>query len=160
MRMTIVILYYGPYDFHGRIKYRYIRLKGLIKLLTSAKIPLKLKRFQFWDRLNVEIEGQMVYRCRLSNMEFDSDGNDYTSVTAFEIIRDAYYSVLKYYSRKDEDCILYPKYTGTKFFPVSFDSFYLESFCRYVRKPYIIFRKKTSESEHEEDRNSIEVTDY
>ncbi|XP_073992636.1 uncharacterized protein isoform X2 [Rhodnius prolixus] len=155
--MIKVILNYGFYDFGGIVKYRVFRLLGLMRLLEASNIPFKIRQIPHWNKLSVEIEEHSVYISRLTNMGLV--GDDYNNITAFEIIKEAYESVIKYYQRKDENSLHYQKNTGEKCFSITFDSFYLESFSEFKRVEEIGPEHKNADEECEIADEECEIVD-
>lgn len=86
-------------------------------------------------------------------------GDDYNNITAFEIIKEAYESVIKYYQRKDENSLHYQKNTGEKCFSITFDSFYLESFSEFKRVEEIGPEHKNADEECEIADEECEMVD-
>ncbi|KAI4470267.1 hypothetical protein MML48_1g13462 [Holotrichia oblita] len=74
--MRSVILYYGPYEAWGSLKYRTQRLHGLLNALSQRDYEVEIIPFPHLNRLSIEMAGSIIYQCDIRNLLFNIDYED------------------------------------------------------------------------------------
>ncbi|XP_024941036.1 UPF0728 protein v1g117062-like [Cephus cinctus] len=66
---TFITILYGRYLSWGIIRHRTQRIRELQKALEEMGHTIKLIPTIFWDRLQICIHGNVIFQCKLTNLE-------------------------------------------------------------------------------------------
>uniref|UniRef100_A0A3P8SW82 Chromosome 10 open reading frame 53 n=1 Tax=Amphiprion percula TaxID=161767 RepID=A0A3P8SW82_AMPPE len=69
-----VTLCYGPYESSGVVQHRIFRLQGLQVALRARGHWCILKETQDWNMVELVVSGEVVFRCKIKELEFGGDG--------------------------------------------------------------------------------------
>ncbi|XP_056616419.1 UPF0728 protein C10orf53 homolog [Triplophysa dalaica] len=87
----LVILQYGPYKSCGIVEHRTCRLDGLQAALKADGHQCVLEKIDDWTTVKLIVNGECVYTCILTDLEFGGDGRlDPLCHKAIDAVRDAY----------------------------------------------------------------------
>jgi len=74
-QLAEVLIYYGPYQANGVVTHRTYRLEGLQELLTrNGHLIMELVPVEDWNRLWLKVNGEIVFRCDIRDLDFGGDG--------------------------------------------------------------------------------------
>ncbi|XP_037661326.1 UPF0728 protein C10orf53 homolog [Choloepus didactylus] len=72
---AVVYLRYGPYSAVGlSVEHRTFRLEGLQVVLTRDGHEVILEKIDDWDVVELMVNGEVVFRCNIKDLEFGGDG--------------------------------------------------------------------------------------
>ncbi|XP_074089239.1 UPF0728 protein C10orf53 homolog [Macrotis lagotis] len=70
-----VFLRYGPYrSLNLTLEHRTHRLQGLLAVLHKAGHSVTLQKIEDWDTLELIVNGELVFQCKISDLDFKGDG--------------------------------------------------------------------------------------
>nr|XP_020458732.1 UPF0728 protein C10orf53 homolog [Monopterus albus] len=69
-----VTLCYGPYESNGVVQHRTFRLQGLRAALRARGYQVILEEIREWNMVELVVNGQLVFRCHIKQLEFGGDG--------------------------------------------------------------------------------------
>ncbi|KAG9341029.1 hypothetical protein JZ751_019783 [Albula glossodonta] len=88
---SLVIIKYGPYESCGIVEYRTSRLEGLQAILTEDGHDCILEQTPDWNRVELVVNGECVYKCNILDLEFEGDGQlDQFCQDAKKAVNEAY----------------------------------------------------------------------
>jgi len=88
---AIVTVRYGPYRACGIVEHRTSRLEGLQALLASDGHTVELMPISDWNVVELIVNGETVYRCGITEMDYGSDGQlDKLCYEALDAVRKAF----------------------------------------------------------------------
>nr|XP_020852427.1 UPF0728 protein C10orf53 homolog [Phascolarctos cinereus] len=74
-RRALVFLRYGPYrPLNLTVEHRTFRLRGLLTVLQRAGYPVILQQIDDWNALELMVNGEIVFQCKISDLDFGGDG--------------------------------------------------------------------------------------
>ncbi|XP_051837839.1 UPF0728 protein C10orf53 homolog [Antechinus flavipes] len=72
---ALVYVRYGPYRaLNLTVEHRTFRLQGLLSVLHNSGHHVILQRIQDWDALELIVNGEVVFQCKISELDFGGDG--------------------------------------------------------------------------------------
>ncbi|XP_023261568.1 UPF0728 protein C10orf53 homolog [Seriola lalandi dorsalis] len=69
-----VTICYGPYESSGVVQHRTFRLQGLRAALTVRGHQCILKETKEWNKVELVVNGELVFTCHIKQLEFGGDG--------------------------------------------------------------------------------------
>ncbi|KAB0349746.1 UPF0728 protein C10orf53 homolog [Muntiacus reevesi] len=70
-----VIMRYGPYSSIGlSVEHRTYRLEGLLAVLAEDGHQVLLEKIEDWNVVELMVNGEVVFRCNIKDLEFGGDG--------------------------------------------------------------------------------------
>uniref|UniRef100_A0A3Q3SWE6 Chromosome 10 open reading frame 53 n=1 Tax=Mastacembelus armatus TaxID=205130 RepID=A0A3Q3SWE6_9TELE len=69
-----VTLCHGPYESNGIVEHRTFRLRGLQAALRARGYRCVLEETQEWNQVELVVNGELVFRCHIKQLEFGGDG--------------------------------------------------------------------------------------
>lgn len=70
-----VFIYYGPYKSNGTVEHRVDRIIGLKSYLElKGHKVTEIKKNSFWNNLELVVNGEHVFKCRVEDLDFGGDG--------------------------------------------------------------------------------------
>ncbi|XP_006065737.3 UPF0728 protein C10orf53 homolog [Bubalus bubalis] len=70
-----VIMRYGPYSSIGLpVEHRTYRLEGLLAVLAEDGHQVLLEKIEDWNVVELMVNGEVVFRCNIKDLEFGGDG--------------------------------------------------------------------------------------
>ncbi|XP_004465830.1 UPF0728 protein C10orf53 homolog [Dasypus novemcinctus] len=74
-KRAVVHLRYGPYSSVGlSVEHRTFRLEGLQAVLMGDGHKVVLEKIGDWDVVELMVNGEVVFRCNIKDLEFGGDG--------------------------------------------------------------------------------------
>ncbi|XP_038062062.1 UPF0728 protein-like [Patiria miniata] len=90
-KSALVTVRYGPYRACGIVEHRTSRLEGLQALLSGDGHTVELCPIDDWNKVELIVNGETVYRCDITQMDYGSDGQlDKLCHDALEAVRKAF----------------------------------------------------------------------
>ncbi|XP_036591831.1 UPF0728 protein C10orf53 homolog [Trichosurus vulpecula] len=74
-KKALVFMRYGPYrPLNLTVEHRTFRLQGLLDVLQRAGHRVILQKTEDWDALELIVNGEVVFQCKISDLDFGGDG--------------------------------------------------------------------------------------
>ncbi|XP_043837483.1 UPF0728 protein C10orf53 homolog [Dromiciops gliroides] len=74
-RKALVFMRYGPYrSLNLTVEHRTFRLQGLLAVLHKAGHRVVLQKIEDWNALELIVNGEVVFKCKISDLDFGGDG--------------------------------------------------------------------------------------
>ncbi|XP_072483531.1 UPF0728 protein C10orf53 homolog [Notamacropus eugenii] len=74
-KKAVVFMRYGPYrSLNLTVEHRTFRLQGMLNVLQRAGHRVILQKIKDWDALELIVNGEVVFQCKISSLEFGGDG--------------------------------------------------------------------------------------
>ncbi|XP_028845832.1 UPF0728 protein C10orf53 homolog [Denticeps clupeoides] len=87
----LVMIKYGPYASCGVVEHRTFRLEGLQAALEENGHTCVLEMTQDWSKVELVVNGELVYECDINDLEFGGDGRlDCLCQEAVKAVENAY----------------------------------------------------------------------
>lgn len=90
IHMTVIKIYYGPYEAHGVITHRIERLKGLLQYLEDNNYNIEVIKVNYLNRLAIEMCERQIFLVNITNFKFNMDWqDDKVCMRALDAIKEA-----------------------------------------------------------------------